>query len=99
MSTTTATITTTGHPGGASIAFIGIHPQGATGPTIPYGQLLVDVGTPQLLQFTQPATAVTQFSSQIPVNLSMLGRTFASQGVIAGRRIRLTNAVDFKIGW
>ena len=97
----TASIDTNGHPGGAAFGIIGGHRQPANGPTIVYGQLLVNVAQPQVFQLVQPVGpgGIASFSSVIPVNLNLLGVTLATQGVIAGRRIRLANAVDLKIGW
>jgi hypothetical protein len=96
-----ASINTNGHPGGASSAIIGGHRLPANGPTLVYGQFLVNLGSPQVFELIRPVGpgGIAQFSAMIPVNLNLLGVTLATQGVIAGPRIRLTNAVDLKIGW
>ncbi|HEX6883919.1 MAG TPA: hypothetical protein VF530_11105 [Planctomycetota bacterium] len=98
----TASISTVGHPGNPpAFVIIGAHRAGASGPILPYGQLLVDVLTPQVFELVKPAApgGVTSFDAMVPVNLVLLGRTLATQGVIVGNRIRLTNAVDLKLGW
>lgn len=91
-----STIDTSVHPG-ATLSFI----IGVALPTqvpTPFGELLVDLGSAEVIGDVELGTA-GQHSIAIPTTTALIGLEFSAQGAIGGGGVELVNAYDVKLGW
>jgi hypothetical protein len=93
------TVDATNHPGALGVVLAGFALP-ASGPSMPAGQLLVDLTSQMYFNRTNPVVGgAATFAAPMPVNVALIGRTMATQALIYGGANELTNAVDMKIGW
>jgi len=94
-----ATVSVAHHPGATGV-LLGGYALPASGPTFGVGQLLMNVGSHKYFSLNKPASGgQAQFSTNMPALPALVGRTIATQAVIYGGSLELTNAVDMKTGW
>ena len=86
---------------GASLSLILGYAAPATGPLLPQGELLVQVGTPRLFALQQVSNGVRDFFTvPVPVDLSILGVPLTTQAaVLGGGTTVLGNAADVPVGF
>ena len=94
-----ATVDVGSHPGATFSFILGF---GAPLPpvTLSFGELLVDVSTPQdLTSSAVSAGGLDLHSNAVPDDLTLLGFELFTQGAILGGGVELSNALDLVIGF
>jgi hypothetical protein len=73
----------------------------ATGPTLSSGEILVDLVSPPIFAVQVASNGLLDvLVQQVPNNLSLVGLTAASQGLIlGGGMLEFCNAVDLTVGF
>ena len=94
-----ATVDTTGHAG-AVLTELYLYALPATGPVLPYGEVLIDLGSPRFFRDSEAVTqTVNPHANFIPYDVSFVGASTASQAVILGGGVELCNAQDLVVGF
>lgn len=93
-----ATVDARLHPGATLTVVLGraaAHPGLAT----PFGELLVDASSPLVLRSVVAGAGLVVHPGSVPLDLALLGRSAALQGLILGGGTELCNAVDVVLGY
>jgi hypothetical protein len=97
--TWTGTVNASGHPGATSSVLVG-YTAPAEGPTISYGQLLVDTGSTKLLQQGAPvALGLSQHDLALPADGSLAGLVLYTQAFLVGGGTEATNALKLVLNF
>ena len=91
-----ATVDTSGQPGASLTVIVGYADKDNT--PGPYGQWLVDLGSPKLFQVSAPVTGSTSnHSIGIPNDPSLARAKAYTQAVIIGGGVQVTNGIKLRI--
>ena len=83
------------HHAGATFVALFAHGQPLAGLPLAIGELLVDVGSPQVLLLAAVATGVDVLSANVPNDVSVIGASIHGQGIIlGGAGTELCNAIQ-----
>ena len=95
-----AEVDATSHAG-ATTCFILFYGAGDSGSPSPWGELLVDLSSGLLARLSAPvgASGTSEFVSEIPNDVSLVGFSTASQAAILGGGVELCNAIDYVVGY
>lgn len=97
--TWTARIDASGFPGATLSGIVARSDALVPGLPTVAGELLIDPASRRLFQITRASSgAFDDFAQPIPPDLSLLGVVAHVQGFVAGRRTRLTNALELHVG-
>ncbi len=84
--------------GGAGSSFLVVRSAPASGPLLPYGEVLT--GGPRLFAASRPSSGhLDAFSFAVPADPGLVGVEAFAQGVLLGPGIVLCNALDLVVGY
>lgn len=80
--------------------YLQAHTQPSAGLFLPYGEVLVDITSPQVVTLIQaPVAGIATHVAPIPNEASLAGATVTLQAAVIGSDIELCNALDLTLGY